>query len=81
MSTLQTLRYKGFATSSHIPFTKQYKVRCTECEALVINGTPCHETGCPEQRIECRECGGLVKRGEGCDCLQPCEDDYENPQP
>lgn len=24
-----------------------YKVGCTQCEPLVINGVPCHETGCP----------------------------------
>jgi len=23
------------------------RVRCSQCEALVINGSPCHETGCP----------------------------------
>ncbi len=23
------------------------KCRCSQCEAMVINGTPIHETGCP----------------------------------
>lgn len=23
------------------------KVRCSQCQALVINGFSCHETGCP----------------------------------
>lgn len=23
------------------------KVSCSQCEALVINNVPCHETGCP----------------------------------
>lgn len=23
------------------------RIRCSQCEALVINGVPCHETGCP----------------------------------
>jgi hypothetical protein len=26
---------------------KSVKVGCSQCEALVISGTPCHETGCP----------------------------------
>lgn len=76
MSYLQTLRNAGFEDSRHIPFTKQYRVRCTSCEALVIQGTPCHETGCPEQRKECKECGGMFKRSEGCPCMEPCEDDF-----
>jgi hypothetical protein len=25
-------------------------VRCSQCEALVINGIACHETGCPNNR-------------------------------
>lgn len=25
------------------------RVRCSQCDALVINGTPCHETACPNQ--------------------------------
>jgi hypothetical protein len=33
-----------------------FRVRCSQCEALVINGVPCHETGCPNakrrQRID-----------------------------
>ena len=34
---------------------------CDSCEALMINGIYCHETGCPEawrdKVLECRECG------------------------
>jgi hypothetical protein len=26
------------------------RVQCSQCEALVIQGVPCHETGCPNQR-------------------------------
>ena len=33
---------------------------CDACEALMINGVLCHETGCPDawrdQKRECREC-------------------------
>jgi hypothetical protein len=37
----------GFDRAEHIPFTRQYRIRCSQCDALVINGRPCHETGCP----------------------------------
>ena len=33
--------------------------RCDQCEAMMINGIYCHETGCPRatQTAECFECG------------------------
>lgn len=37
----------GFDRTTNIPFTKEYRIRCSQCQALVINGTPCHERGCP----------------------------------
>lgn len=56
-------------------------MRCNQCEALMINGVFCHETGCPNSRkqwipdreewvrfVECRECGCEVELGECCDC-------------
>ncbi len=27
-----------------------HRVSCSQCEALVINQTPCHEHGCPNAR-------------------------------
>jgi rRNA maturation endonuclease Nob1 len=57
---LQELRVRGFAGSAHIPFTKQYRVRCHSCEALVIQSTPCHETGCPEATHECAGCNSII---------------------
>lgn len=48
-------------------------MRCNQCEALMINGIFCHETGCPNshsrydvdtgewvKQTECRECGCTV---------------------
>jgi len=49
---LNKLKELGFDQSKHIPFTKQYHVSCSQCEALCINGMPTHETGCPNQRRE-----------------------------
>lgn len=45
----RSLQKRGFDT------TKSYKngvvaPRCSQCVALVINGTACHETGCPNAR-------------------------------
>lgn len=35
-------------------------VACSQCEALVINGVACHETGCPRATKECRGCNALL---------------------
>jgi hypothetical protein len=53
--------------------------RCDQCEALVINGVYCHETGCPNSRSrfdaesgewikqrECFECGCTVDANDPC---------------
>ena len=41
-------------------------MRCLQCEALMINGVFCHETGCPNSHLDanrkpyakdCLECG------------------------
>jgi hypothetical protein len=57
---LAQLRTLGFEGSSHIPFSSQYRVRCHNCEALVINGIPTHETGCPEAKHECAGCNEII---------------------
>jgi hypothetical protein len=35
-------------------------VRCTQCEALVINGVACHERGCPNDRHVCHGCHAMI---------------------
>jgi hypothetical protein len=66
---LQRLRQLGFDESYHIPFTKGYRVRCSQCEALAINGVPCHETGCPNTVYECKGCNNLIPyKGYCADC-------------
>lgn len=35
---LDRLRLNGFDSSYNIPFTKEYKVACSQCEALAIIG-------------------------------------------
>lgn len=69
MSTLHTPRAQGFDESYHIPFTKTYKVRCSQCAALAINGLACHETGCPNETFECKGCNATLSyRGYCEDC-------------
>lgn len=47
MATLTELIMQGFDLSRPNPSDNTIRVRCSQCEALVINGVPCHETGCP----------------------------------
>lgn len=35
-------------------------VRCSQCQALVINGTATHEAGCPNAMQECKGCDTLI---------------------
>ncbi len=43
---VQMLNERGF-DESYKSRDGAVRVRCSQCDALVINGTPCHETGCP----------------------------------
>jgi hypothetical protein len=70
---IKTLRAAGFDGSKHIPFSwpSAYDVKCSQCAALVINGTPTHERGCPNQVHECRGCNASVPRaGAYCEDCQ-----------
>lgn len=49
MSRVERLRSLGFDRSEHVRFTRTHLVRCSCCAALVINGVPCHEHGCPNR--------------------------------
>lgn len=57
--TLEELIAQGFECSES-GGDGQISVRCNSCEALVINGTPCHERGCPEAKHECAGCNELI---------------------
>ena len=61
----------------------QPSIHCDQCEALMINGLFCHETGCPNSRktwlpergewvlfLDCRVCGYPVEVGELCGCSE-----------
>jgi hypothetical protein len=40
------LRAQGFDETKYDRATGTYRVRCSQCEATVINGIACHEPGC-----------------------------------
>ena len=62
--------------------SRKVKVHCDQCEMLSINGVPCHETGCPNERktwvvgrgwvryVACHICDCDVELGEACDCQE-----------
>ncbi len=66
---LAQLRLLGFDESEHIPFTNRYRVKCSQCQACTVNGIPCHETECPNQKHECKGCNALIDhKGYCADC-------------
>jgi len=50
MSKVQDLRKQGFDLSVYDRHVGYWRVRCSQCEAMVIQGVPCHEAGCPNAR-------------------------------
>ncbi len=60
MSRIQELRNLGFDKTVRTG-VKRYYVSCSQCEALVINGLPTHERGCPNARK-------AVSDESDCDC-------------
>ena len=49
MSRLDELKARGFDRSLQAgrPGCESWIVRCSSCDAAVINSVPCHEPGCP----------------------------------
>lgn len=45
---LQALIERGFDNCT-VRDSVSIKIRCSQCQATVINGVACHETGCPNQ--------------------------------
>lgn len=48
--TKEKLRKRGFDKTKYDRSTGYYRVGCSQCQALIINGVACHETGCPNAR-------------------------------
>lgn len=72
--TLEQLFALGFDTSEASPPDEDgkvfFRVRCSQCESLCINGVPTHEHGCPNAMHECAGCNEIIpakhKYCEGC---------------
>ncbi len=66
-SRLTVLLAWGFDRSTQVR-PGRIRVSCSQCAAVAVNGTPCHETGCPNVKVECRECDGPAdKRSRLCE--------------
>lgn len=51
---IEDLHANGF-DKSYITEDDSIRVRCSQCDALVIQGVPCHETGCRNAVKECED--------------------------
>jgi hypothetical protein len=62
-------------------FERKNRVTCDQCEALMINGVFCHESGCPNQTHECKECDAQIPHGytlcESCANPEPFDETEE----
>lgn len=64
-------------------------MNCDQCEALMIQGVFCHETGCPNEssryedgewirQRKCWECGLVLDADQACCEFPPAEDYSDN---
>ena len=44
------------------------RVRCSQCDALCINGIAAHEHGCPNMTHECKGCDARLTARQGKYC-------------
>lgn len=49
-SLAQRLRERGFDQSEYDRSSGHTRVKCSQCQALVINGIATHERGCPNDK-------------------------------
>ncbi len=58
----EALIAQGFDLTDSRIRSRFARPKCSQCEALVINGVACHESGCPNQMHECKGCNTLIPR-------------------
>lgn len=70
MSTqiIESLHRRGFDRSMEDEEEGGCFASCSQCAAVVINGVPCHEHGCPNDTHPCWECDAPVSK-----CYRLCE--------
>lgn len=56
----QVKRLEALGFDDTLEMRDRVYLGCSRCNAVSINGVPCHESGCPNERREreCKECGG-----------------------
>jgi phage FluMu protein Com len=54
---------------------KAARIRCTQCEALMINGIFCHELGCPNTKARYDESTGPEEAREYLEETYPDDED------
>lgn len=59
-TTLERVIALGFDLSTQTHNDPHVHIRCSQCEALVVNNVPTHESGCPNAVHECRGCNALI---------------------
>jgi len=59
LSKLSKLIERGFDNSKYIGFGR-FRVSCSNCEVVFINGIPTHETGCSHAKHECNGCDAII---------------------
>lgn len=57
---VQEIEALGFDRTTYDGDAGAIRVACSKCEALVINGVPCHERGCVNATRECRGCTNRI---------------------
>jgi len=66
-SVITALKQMGFDNSRK--GLNAIDVLCSQCNALVINGIACHETGCPNTKYQCKGCYEYIDyQGYCSDC-------------
>jgi hypothetical protein len=72
MSKTARLEALGFDKSKLLGPGEGIRVGCSQCEAVCINGAPCHETGCPNATKECKGCGEVIPARRFVDYCGDC---------
>lgn len=72
--TLETLHARAFDnTTNTFGRPSLFSVACSQCQSLVINGVPTHETGCPNATKECAECVARIPARPWAKYCEDCQ--------
>lgn len=57
-----TAQRQGFDRSRKSATKGYTRIACSQCAAIVVNNTPLHEAGCPNETAACKGCGETVPK-------------------